>query len=261
MIEQARKAGMRYIAITDHDTIDGLSELELSWLAGNRELQVIPGVEFSTDVLDHEVHILGYHFDIFHTELRRQLHMMVEARHERAEKMLKRLQELDYPIDIAEVSALAGNGVFGRPHIAMALVKRGYFSLPAEAFAALLNRQGPAYVPRCKLSPEQVLAVITQAGGVAVLAHPGLVGDDAVVEAVLQTGIQGLEVYHPKHTREQTSHYAALAEQYGLMVTGGSDFHGLPGRYPEALGMFTVPDILAQQLCARWGGIAPGQQA
>lgn len=249
IIEQAIEANLSYIAITDHDTVDGLLELGKEGQTIPASLTIIPGIELSTDLPHNEVHILGYFIDIFNEELRSQLAILVANRHERTHKIIKKLNELGYLITYERVCELAGLATaIGRPHIAKALVEKEYFSSISDVFATLLAKNGPAYVPHHKLTPKQVIELIKQAGGLPVLAHPGLVGNDQIVLDVIAAGIMGLEVYHPRHDQQQIQKYLALANQHELAVTGGSDFHNIPGRFPHKLGIFTIPISLLYQL-------------
>lgn len=249
IIEEAIKAGLSYIAITDHDTVDGLLQLkEINHPIPNT-LTIIPGIELSTDLPQNDVHILGYSIDIFNAPLREQLNILIAHRHERAKQMIAKLQQLGYSITYQRVLELAGSATaIGRPHIAKALVEKEFFSTISEVFIALLDKNGPAYVPHYKLTPKQVIELIKKAGGIAVLAHPGLIGNDDIVLDIIHSGICGLEVYHPKHDEKQTQKYLNMAHQHDLLITGGSDFHAIPARFPQKLGIFTVPATLASQL-------------
>lgn len=244
---QAVRAGLSHIAVTDHDTLDGF--LALAGNLGGAAPVLIPGIEFSTDLPHCEVHILGYHFDPADTELNRQIDLIARDRLDRAERMVAKLAKLGYPVSYDRVLAIAGDAsAVGRPHVAAALVAAGHFPDIATVFDVILGHDKPGYVPHYKLTPARVVSLIHGAGGLAVLAHPGLVGDDTVVRAMLSLGIDGLEVYHPKHDRTATARYLALAAHHRVAVTGGSDFHGLSGRYPEKLGEFTIPAALADAL-------------
>lgn len=247
IIDSALQVGLSHIAITDHDTVDGL--LSLNTDSHAQKLSVIPGIEFSTDLPAHEVHILGYYIDIHSQPLRQQLDILTQDRRLRVGRIAEKLAALGYPISQERVLAIAqGATSVGRPHVAKVLVENGYFSSVAEAFSQVLNAGKPAYVSHFKLTPEQVIRLITQAKGVPVLAHPGLVGNDALVAAVIQQGIRGLEVYHPMHSKAEIAKYLNLARQYKLLVTGGSDFHGIPARYPASLGQFYIPADAVYQL-------------
>ncbi|WP_425060937.1 5'-3' exoribonuclease [Sporomusa carbonis] len=251
VVRQAEGAGLSYIAITDHDTIDAhlLLRTEGYFNPDALNLSIIPGIEFSTDLPRHEVHILGYFIDIDNAKLKDQLDIVLNDRLRRSQIMVDKLNNLGYSIDYDRVLAIAGQAAaIGRPHIAKALVENGYFKTVSEAFDAVLAKNGPAYVPHYKLTPEQVIKLIKQAGGVAILAHPGLIGDDTLVHHLITAGIHGLEVYHPEHDQLMSSKYLAIAKKYNLKITGGSDFHAIPGRYPEKLGVFTVSAALVDAL-------------
>lgn len=255
ILRQAREAGLRYIAITDHDTVDGLLLLEQQGpLPVEDTLTLIPGIEFSTDLPHHEVHILGYHIDIHQPALKAQLAVLTQSRRNRTKRIVEKLVSLGFNITYQEVLDIAGQATsIGRAQISKTLVAKGYFPTVGAVFEKLLIKGGPAYVPHDKLSPADVIALIKNAGGTAVLAHPGLVGNDQVVLDVIRAGIDGLEVYHPRHDAEQTEQYLELARRYRLLVTGGSDFHGIPGRFPETLGLVAVPASLAENLCSPKG--------
>lgn len=247
IVNQASKAGLSLIAITDHDTIEAHRILANSSIPDR--LQIITGVEFSTDLPDVEVHILGYQIDIDNPILLEQLNLMENDRLHRVHKILKKLDALGFTLEYDRVLKIAGAAKsIGRPHVAKALVERGYFPSVSDVFNQLLYKNGPAYVPHYKLTPLQVIEIVHQCGGKAVIAHPGLVGNDAVVQNIIEAGIDGIEVYHPKHSQEAVDKYLALAKKNGLAITGGSDFHGIPGRYPEELGLFTIPTTLANSL-------------
>lgn len=259
VIREAAQAGLSHIAITDHDTVDGILELGSTPLIAG--LNLIPGIEFSTDLPYNEVHILGFNIDIANRELRRELKLIAQDRLERAERMVFKLTKLGYPVEYDRVLALAGDAAaVGRPHVAAALMERGYFGDMEEVFDTLLEKNKPAYVPHYKLTPQDTINLIKAAGGVPVLAHPGLVGDDAIVLESIKLGLQGMEVFHPKHNADQTAKYREMAEAHYLALTGGSDFHGIPGRFPERLGIFTVPANLATCLysLSRHESPAPG---
>lgn len=249
IIEQAIAAELSYIAITDHDTVDGLLQLGELESPIPANLVVIPGIELSTDLPENEVHILGYSIDIFNKELRTQLDVLVADRHSRTKRIIEKLHHLGYIITYERVLELGNHATsIGRPHIAKALVEKKYFSTVAEVFITLLDKNGPAYVPHYKLTPKQVIELIKQAGGIPVLAHPGLIGNDDIVLDIIAAGIKGLEVYHPKHNEQQIQTYLSIAKEHGLLITGGSDFHGIPARFPNKLGIFTINAALVPPL-------------
>lgn len=212
------------IAITDHDTVSGIDEA--LGTAQNTGLLVFPGIEFSTIHGDKEIHILGYCLDHRSDVIQKLLKELNDSRYLRMKTMVQKLQALGYQITMDDVLRLAGAAAPGRPHAARVLVEKGYFATVTEAFAALLEKGRPAYVKRFKLTPRAAIAAIENAGGFSVWAHPGQVGDDSLLEEFLAAGLKGIEVYHPEHDEKQTAHYEKLAHEHGLLVTGGSDFHG-----------------------------------
>ncbi|QDR80590.1 PHP domain-containing protein [Sporomusa termitida] len=251
IVRQAAAAGLSHIAITDHDTVAAHLELREAASTENSaaKLTIIPGIEFSTDCPRHEIHILGYFIDIDNSRLKDQLGIILADRLQRAKKMVKKLNQLGYLIDYDKVAEFAGQAMaIGRPHVAAALVAGNYFNTATEAFAVLLANNGPAYVPHYKLPPEQVIKLIEQAGGIAVLAHPGLIGNDNLVLNIIKAGVGGLEAFHPEHDQAMTDKYIDIANKYNLKITGGSDFHGIPGRYPAKIGEFTISTVLADTL-------------
>lgn len=255
---QAAAAGLACIAITDHDTLAGVRALRPVAADGSGGPAVIAGIELSADVPGKEVHILGFCLDPDSDELNCKLARLMGDRLGRAEKMVSRLNKLGYSLEYDRVLEIAGkNATLGRPHVAAALVEKGYFPDAAAVFAAVLGKDKPGYVPHYKFSPSEAVRLIKSAGGIPVLAHPGLVGDDRLADDIIGTGVMGLEVYHPAHDWPQTEKYLALAARRGLLVTGGSDFHGIRGRYPEKLGDFSVPAALARRLLAAAGHESP----
>lgn len=242
IIFQAQKARLSSIAITDHDTIDGILQLNQQKLFSNSNITIIPGIEFSTDLPGYEVHILGYFIDVNSPKLLSHLEILKEHRHNRLTKMLIKLNKLGYNINQEDVMSVTNKTTsIGRSHIAQALIKKGYFSSTQDVFHALLNNNGPAYIPHFKYTPSQVVQLIKHCNGIPVLAHPGLIKNDNIVLNMIKAGLEGMEVFHPKHSAYDTIKYLSMAKQYSLQITGGSDFHGIDGRFPKYLGIFTVP--------------------
>ena len=246
IVAAAKEAGLSYIAITDHDTVEGIRHLYEQGLYPSKTLNIIPGIEFSCEVDEHDVHILGYDFDIYTQELADKVTELSESRWARFSQMVEKLQDLGYAITESDVLQIAGTShAIGRAHMARALVKKELVGSVREAFDKLLEHGQPAYVPHYRIDPEEAIALIRNAGGVPVLAHPKLVKDDAIVERMLALDFGGLEVYYPKHDAEDVARYKAMAEAHGILLTGGSDFHATPQREPSELGVFTVDDSLA----------------
>ncbi|MBS3902416.1 MAG: PHP domain-containing protein [Dethiobacter sp.] len=228
-VEVVRKAlslGLSAIAITDHDTIDGISS---AMNASEDDLpEIVPGIELSTEIDDREIHILGYYIDHTDPDLISLLKKLQESRFSRAEKTVKKLSSLGYQINLGEVLDFAGKAAPGRLHVARALVEKGYLPSVAAAFNDLLGYRMPGYVERYKLRPAEAIAKIRAAGGLAAWAHPYLSGKDSLLTEFISHGLQGLEVYHPDQNASQTGHYRQLAKSHRLFICGGSDFHG-PG--------------------------------
>jgi predicted metal-dependent phosphoesterase TrpH len=237
VVRMARASGVDLIALTDHDAVEGIDE---AMAAGARwGVAVLPGVEISAYAGEVEVHILGYMIRHRDARLRDMLRHYRTARVRRAREMLARLAALGMPLSWERVQALAGRGSTGRPHVARALLEEGYVSSVAEAFARYLRPGMPAYVPRDKASPAEVMAAIHAAGGLAVLAHPWAVTDE--VARLAAQGLDGLEVFYAGYATNVTAYLRALATEQGLICTGGSDFHGLRLMPGNPLGGVAVP--------------------
>lgn len=247
VLAAACEAGLRNIAITDHDTVDGLRHLYENEKDSVKGLTIIPGIELSAQTDGREVHILGYNVDIYSSQLAEGLVEISEDRWQRLVLMLEKLQELKYDVSEAEVLKVAGaSNSVSRSHVARVLVKKGFFPTARIAFDELLGEGKPCYVPRYRVEAEVAVDLIRAAGGFPVLAHPLIIGDDAVVSKILKLDVAGIEVYYPQHNGDDVRRYEQLAELHGLLKTGGSDFHGIAGRYPETLGEFVVDDELAR---------------
>lgn len=242
LVQQAADNGLSVIAITDHDVIDAYALAKSYIEENNLSLRLIAGVEFNTNERNREVHILGYHLDVDHPKLAVAMLELQQARVERIRKIVDKLQALDYAISMKDVLAEAVNVLsLGRPHVARVLINKGYFSKNREVFDVLLAKGQPAYVPHVKISVTQAVDLIISAGGIAVLAHPGLIKDDEYVQKLLDSHqLCGLEVYYPSHTPEDIQKYLKMARARNLICTGGSDFHATLGRYPQSLGIFSL---------------------
>lgn len=224
VVARAVDKGLRAIAITDHDTVAGVSE---GISAGSKlGMEVIPGIEINTNYRGNEVHILGYFLDCESPALLEQLGRIRKQRVERIGKIVGELNDLGFNIQMKEVLLTAGDSVVGRPHIARTLVKKGMVSSTDKVFDKYIGEGKVAFVPRYGLTPIEAIGLIKKAGGVPVLAHPGLMNCDGLIGKLVAAGLQGLEVYHSDHTAEQSSHYRRIADNYGLVITGGSDYHG-----------------------------------
>jgi len=247
VVHKALEIGLIAIAVTDHDTIAGVAEaLEA---AGGTGLDVIPGVEISTDIPRSEVHILGYYIAHADLYLRSRLSLFRDSRLDRARRMVAKLNRMGLPLDWERVQQIAGEAAVGRPHLARALLEKGYISSVDEAFHLYIGRNGPAYVERFKISPAEAVQTILAANGLPVLAHPLQVSH--LVPELTKHGLVGLEAYYPGYTPDETGFLLDLAAKYDLLVTGGTDFHGedvLPG---SQLGGVIVPQGVVENLHTR----------
>ncbi len=241
LVHAVQAARIQIFSVTDHDTVDGLAETEVQ--ARSRGLTLVPGIELSAIWRGVELHILGYFVDSTDEALLTFLRERREARRTRLRTMLSRLHALGVAVDPEEVLALAQDGNVGRPHLARVLVQRGFVVTTDEAFDRYLAEGRPAYVPRPDVTVQDAIRVIHEAGGLASLAHPGLHSRDAAIPEVVAAGLDALEVYHVTHSPGVTAHYRRLAERQGILVTGGSDFHGATDRdHGPAPGQPCLPE-------------------
>ncbi len=238
----AEKCGLTGMAITDHDTLEGLETARHYAAANEVRVDFIPGIELNTDYDDDEVHILGYYIEDKHGTLTARLGEIKLERYHRAERIISRLNHLGIQIDLADVTEMARDDLLGRPHIARAICGKGYASSEQEAFDLYIARGKPGYVPRYKFTPQEAIDLIKSVGGIAVLAHPGLINDHSKINHVIAWGIEGLEVFYPEHTSSQKNYLTLLARENGLLITGGSDFHGTGPANRSKLGCCGITD-------------------
>ncbi|SES77400.1 PHP domain-containing protein [Anaerobranca gottschalkii] len=238
IIEIAESLNLEIISITDHDTVSGVQEaIEL---VKGKEIKLVPGIEINTEYKKKEVHILGYFIDIFNDNLIETIEYLRNERVNRVKKIITKLNNLNIPITFEEVLEQSKGESIGRPHIALAMIKKGYGKTVAEIFDEYIDQGKPAYVERFKLSPYDAIKLIRNANGIAVLAHPRLVKDEDIVNELLPH-LDGLEVFHSEHTEEDSNYYLNKALQYNLIVTGGSDCHGIGKGKELLLGTVKIP--------------------
>jgi hypothetical protein len=247
LVQQAFSRGLSMLSITDHDAIDALEEARRAAPAG---LEILAGAELTVHVADREAHILAYGVDARDPAFRAALGDLARRRVERARAIVARLVDLGVEIEFEDVQAASGEGTIARPHIARALVDRGYVSSLDEAFRRWLGRHAPAFVAKDALSPRAAFDLIKAAGGVASLAHPGTFRRDDLIPVLVEAGLEALEVRHTEHSAARARHYEALAQDLDLLPTGGSDFHGTPG-HRSRLGTPPIPDAWGAALVAR----------
>ncbi len=244
LVDLAASGGVRVMALTDHDTLDGLAEAEAA-AARHPGFTLVPGVELSCDVPGTEVHILGYFVDRERPELIEQLEEFRRGRIDRAQRIIDALERLGAPIAWSRVQELAGEASVGRPHIAQALLEAGHIESFDEAFERFIGRNGPAYAERAKLAPAEAITMIREAGGLAVFAHPSFTDDYPRVAAELAAaGAFGLEAYYKSYEPELVGELAALAEGLGLFALGGSDYHGIDREDERSPGEIPLPDAV-----------------
>lgn len=230
LVREAKAAGLTHLSLTDHDTTDGVAEAREE--AAAQGIGFIGGLEISAEYQPGTMHILGYGFREGDPVLKERLRYVRRCREERNPKIGQNLRDMGFEVSMEEVAAASGGGLIGRPHFARVLLDKGYVPSLQEAFDLYLAKGRPAYVDKVRLSPEESLAVIRNAGGVAVLAHPlqlklGRDGElAAAVKRLVDLGLQGIECYYRNHAAEDTEAILALAQKLGLIATGGSDFHG-----------------------------------
>jgi len=240
LIEAAAAAGLRVLSMTDHDTTAGFEAVTDA--AAHAGVELVPGIEISAVTDGRDVHVLGYFIDPSSASLRAFLERQRSDRIRRVEEMARRLASLGCPINVDAVLAAARGRSVGRPQIAAALVDAGYVQTPDEAFERFLEYGGPAYVPRHGTSPDLVVAIVHAAGGLASLAHPGVTKRDGGIQALAAAGLDALEARHSDHDAATERRYRDLARSCGLLVTGGSDFHGDAGHRAARLGLVSMPD-------------------
>jgi predicted metal-dependent phosphoesterase TrpH len=248
IVRMAAESGLKYLALTDHDSVAGIP----AGIKTAREfpaLTFIPGVEISTEVQDGEVHILGYFIDFADNTFGKALDRFRESRQGRAKGMVAKLAKLGINIDWARVQGLAGDGVIGRPHVARAMLEKGYIASFEEAFDKYLGHGGPAYVERDKMTPAEAVELILNARGLPVLAHPFTVKEpEKLVKELKPIGLVGLEAYYKDASQDDVKAMTRAAERNGLITTGGSDYHGSGENNEVKLGGVDVPLKAAEKL-------------
>lgn len=229
LIEYAYKKKLSAIALTDHDTITGLKRAKK---AGEQfGIEVISGIEFSTQYENLEVHILGLYIDEHNAEFINSLKKIITIREERNLKMIKNLNDIGVEISFEDIRSVADSDVFTRAHFANALLKKGYIKTFSEAFDKYIGIKCPGYVPRDKVTAKDAIKLINTYGGVSILAHPTLLHLDlkkleALIKDLKNTGLHGIEAIYSLHKKSEEKYLTDLAKKYNLVISGGSDFHG-----------------------------------
>ncbi|MHB8154782.1 MAG: PHP domain-containing protein [Candidatus Omnitrophota bacterium] len=245
LVKEGIKRGISALAIVDHDTTEALAEALAE--AEGTDLEIIPGIELTAQQDNQEIHILGYFLDYRNKELLNKLKLVQLNRIERVYKIIENLEGMGLKLNPDTVFSISGGATVGRMHIARALVKDGLVGSTAEAFRKYIGDKSPAYVLGFRLSVPEAIKLIQAAGGVAVLAHPYMLHNDALIAEFAGYGLEGIEVHYPEHSQAMVNFYLDLAKKLNLLVTGGTDFHGC-AKPQIKLGMIKIPLELVEKL-------------
>ncbi len=249
VVLEAARRGLSFIALADHDSIDGIASAQVTAQAFPG-LKIIPAVEISTDIAEGEVHVLGYFIDYTDSAFNAALDRFKSSRLQRGEKMVAKLRKLGINIDWQRVKEIASGSSIGRPHIAQAMLEKGYIASFKEAFSEYLGHNRPAYVEREKMTPKEAVELIIKAQGLPVLAHPLTLPDPEAMTAELKdAGLVGLETYYNGYTAEEIDRLVTLADRHELITTGGSDYHGIDDT-ETAIGEVDLPIEAVEKLIA-----------
>ena len=243
LLRHALDCNLSMMALTDHDEIDGIKALRTAQeqLDPEKTIKIINGCEFSADYKDKSIHILGYRFDETNKELRDLIEYFKSKREERIDEIIRRCNNAGYFISKDELlKKFPKTQAYGRPHIGQLLIDGGYAKDINDVFKDILRKDSPCYVPKVKIEVPYIIDIIHKAGGLAVMAHPKLVTSDEYVVEMLAYDFDGMEVYHTKHNDDDVKRYKALAKEHNLFITGGSDYHGIPGKAPDQFGDYLV---------------------
>jgi predicted metal-dependent phosphoesterase TrpH len=245
LVANGRQLGFAALALTDHDSVEGCARMTAA--CGAAGIEFITGTELTAEHNDVELHLLGYFVDTQNEKLLVDLARFQAVRQDRIREMAARLNALNIPLEAESVFALANCKSPGRPHVARAMVKAGLCKSLDEAFARYLKKGRPAWVPKAKMSALEGVELIHQAGGLAVMAHPGLNRTDNVIPVLVEAGLDGIECFHTKHSTATSEHYLEIADKFNLLVTGGSDCHGFSKGKP-LIGTVKLPYIHVEKL-------------
>ena len=248
LIKRAREIGLDLISITDHDIADAYTQIP----ENIAPLKILPGMEISSFYEGDDVHILAYGCDLNNSALRAMTEMYLIGRKERAQKMIKLLAEMGMPISLTEVIAIAGSReLIVRPHIAQVLVNNKFCQTKNEAFEKFIGDNKPAYVPKPEVSVVDVISIIHQADGFAVIAHPGKLTKLSYLQDIIKIGIDGLEVWHPDHYQWEIDNFIDIATENGLYMTGGSDYHGEQDKH-NLFDIIPLPEVVLDSIKKLW---------
>ncbi len=248
LVKLARSRGLKVIAVTDHDSVGGIDEA-IKEALNEPPVTIIPGVEINTDLASGELHVLGYFINYIDPELVVSLGKIRESRVGRAEKMVYKLHALGLQVEWQRILDLARGDSICRPHIAQAMLEKGYVTSEREAFDKYIGRNGPAYVEREKVKPVDAVEIIKKAGGLPVLAHPADIQElDDMIKELIEAGLVGLEVYYGQYDKATVDRLIRIAENYKLIMTGGTDYHHFQDNHEVPMGSVDIPDSCIRQL-------------
>ncbi len=250
LVLHAQKGGLACIAVTDHDSMEACERVGAACAAAKMEF--IPGAELTAELDDTELHVLGYFMDTHNEKLLAEIAKFQVVRQSRIHEMVARINEMGTPLQAESVFALANCKSPGRPHVARAMVKAGFVKSLDEAFERFLKKGRPAWVPKSKISALEAIELVHQAGGLAVMAHPGLNRTDDVIPGLVTAGLDGIECFHTKHSTTMSERYLEIADKYRLLVTGGSDCHGFSKGKP-LIGTVRLPYEHVEKMKERLG--------
>jgi 3',5'-nucleoside bisphosphate phosphatase len=245
-VEKASYLKLDALGITDHDTMQGIADAETA--GGNLGVEIIPGFEFSTDYEGIEIHILGYYCSQEDVKLAEILKIVKLSRFERMVSMVEKIKKMGLNIELSDILKTIKGDILGRPHLAAVICQKGYCKSSREAFQKYIGKNCPAYVERYKVNTFEAIGLIVKAGGVPVLAHPGIYDADQLIPLLKDGGLSGIEVFHPDHDIDAIFRYKQIASKYGLLITGGSDYHGEEVGSVPLLGKVTVDYSCVEKL-------------
>jgi len=254
LVLRAQQSGLACIALTDHDTVEGCARASVACAVVKMEF--ISGTELTAEHQGTEVHILGYFLDTHNPVLLEKIARFQTGRQNRIREMVAMLNQLGVPLAAESVFALANCRSPGRPHVARAMVKEKLIGSLDEAFERFLKKGRPAWVPKTKISALEAMALIHQAGGLAVMAHPGLNRTDDVIPNLVDAGLDGIECFHTKHSTVMAERYMEMADKFHLLITGGSDCHGFSKNRP-LIGTVRLPYEHVERLKAKMAARKP----
>jgi predicted metal-dependent phosphoesterase TrpH len=257
LVSEAKRFDLVAVALTDHDTVEGCPRMQTACDASG--IEFIPATELTAEINGIELHMLAYFINIHSPVLLSEMARFQEGRHERIREIVARLRKMQVPLEEEDVFELANCRSPGRPHVARALIQRKVCKSLDEAFERFLKKNRPAWVPKDKIKAPDAIQLIKQSGGLAVVAHPGLARTEEALPALIEAGIDGIECFHTRHSPAASEYYIGVAEQHDLLVTGGSDCHGMNKGKP-LIGSIKLPYEYVRQLKQRLPSDHPARQ-